>query len=191
MGQIRRYKGVERLLNAAPQFADRAQFLIAGRSGRYDPCGSIPSNCIRVDGFADDETVSRLFAISDYIVLPFERLTTSGSLLLALSFGKPVIAPNFNAVVELVSDGREAFLYDPSQPNGLANAIERALDAPDWQLHAMGKAAEATAAFRAPEAFSEAVCDMYARLLEEPASGVEEKQENDSSTVIRLATKTG
>jgi glycosyltransferase involved in cell wall biosynthesis len=50
LGQIRRYKGLERLLNAAPEF-DQARFLIAGRSGRFDPSGSLPANCTRFSGF--------------------------------------------------------------------------------------------------------------------------------------------
>lgn len=165
LGLMRRYKGVDRLLNVAPRFADKARFVLAGRSGRYDPCGSLPDNCTRIEGFADDLTVARLFSVADFVVLPFESLTTSGSLLLALSFAKPIIVPNLDAVKELVVDGREAFVYDPAAQDGLADAIERALDAPDWQRAAMSKAAEATAAFRAPEAFSQSICDMYARLV--------------------------
>jgi len=164
LGLMRRYKGVDRLLNVAPRFADKARFVVAGRSGRYDPCGSLPDNCTRVEGFADDLTVARLFSVADFVVLPFESLTTSGSLLLALSFAKPLIVPNLDAVKEVVVDGREAFVYDPAIRDGLADAIERALDAPDWQRAAMSKAAEATASFRAPEAFSRSICDMYARL---------------------------
>lgn len=165
-GNIRRYKGLERLLNVAPEFIGRARFIIAGRSGRFDPAGALPPNCLRYSGFIDDLTLARLFAVAHYAVLPFERLTTSGSLLLALSFGVPVVAPNLPAITELVSNGREAFLYDPAERGGLAQAIERAIATPEWHRAAMAKAAAATAAFAAPEAFSAAVRDMYADVFE-------------------------
>ncbi|MEZ5670225.1 MAG: glycosyltransferase family 4 protein [Alphaproteobacteria bacterium] len=168
VGNVRRYKGVARLLEAAARIAEPCRFVIAGRSGRYDPCEAMPANCMRVDGFVDDDKLARLFAAADFAVLPFETLSTSGSLLLALSFGVPVIAPRVRPVTDLVEDGRDALLYPRGGRDGLYGALCRALDLPPWQRRAMAKAAEATAAFRAPEAFSAAMRALFEDLLQPP-----------------------
>ncbi|PWK65646.1 glycosyltransferase family 4 protein [Aminobacter sp. AP02] len=162
-GNIRRYKGIDKLLNLAPSVAGRATFVIAGRSGSYDPRGAPPENCYCIDGHIDDEKLSLLYSAADFAVMPFEQMTTSGSLLLALSFGVPVIAPAHQGVISLVRDGSQGFLYQPLEAQGLEQAIERALHSPKWMREAMGQSAAATAAFRPPEAFSAAVRQMFAQ----------------------------
>jgi glycosyltransferase involved in cell wall biosynthesis len=161
-GQVRRYKGIAALMNVAPEFAGVAKFVIAGRSGRHDPRQSPPETCISIDGHIDDAMVATLFSAADFVVLPFEEITASGSLLLALSFGVPVIAPAHAGVTSVVQDGREGFLY-PAVADGaaLSNAIQRALDAPGWQREAMTHAAAAAAAFRPSGAFAAAVRNLF------------------------------
>lgn len=160
-GNIRRYKGIENLLNVAPDFVHGAKFIIAGRSGRYDPRGAAPENCISIDRFIDDETVAELFSAADFAILPFEDVSTSGSLMLALTYGVPVIAPNHKGVEALIVDGRDGYLYDINTVGGLREAIERALATPSWTRQAMGKMVEATSIFYPPEAFSAAILKLY------------------------------
>jgi glycosyltransferase involved in cell wall biosynthesis len=160
LGQVRRYKGIEHLLNLAPEFAGRATFVIAGRSGRYDPRGAPPENCLCIDEHVADETVSDLYSAADFAVLPFEESTTSGSLLLALSFGAPVIAPTHEEISRIVRDGREGFLYPVDDARGLREALERALRTPAWKRSAMRESARAAAAFRPPAAFSSRIREM-------------------------------
>jgi O-antigen/teichoic acid export membrane protein len=47
---------------------------------------------LRLEHIPDDE-MARLFADADVVVLPFRRITTSGSALLALSHGRPLVVP--------------------------------------------------------------------------------------------------
>ena len=47
-----------------------------------------------VEGFLPDQTMADLMVMTDFVVLPYERITTSGMYFLALTFEKPIIAPN-------------------------------------------------------------------------------------------------
>lgn len=57
------------------------------------------------------------------VVLPFQRMLTSGSLLLAMTFDKPVIAPRLAVIAEALGPAGD-LLYDPQDERGLAGAIE-------------------------------------------------------------------
>lgn len=94
LGNVRRYKGIEPLLLVAAELADLpVRFLLAGRAGRYDPCAAAPGNCIVLSGHQTDDDVRDLLAAADFALLPFEEVSTSGSIMLALSAGLPVISP--------------------------------------------------------------------------------------------------
>ena len=47
------------------------------------------------------EEVQVFFAAADLVVCPFSEITNSGSVVLALSFGKPVVVPSLGALSEL------------------------------------------------------------------------------------------
>jgi glycosyltransferase involved in cell wall biosynthesis len=64
---------------------------------------------------------------ADVAVLPHRGSLNSGALMLALTFGLPVVVPRDTALVDEVDD-RFAVAYDPAQPGGLADALERARD---------------------------------------------------------------
>lgn len=50
--------------------------------------------------FIEDDELQIFFRAADLVVLPFEEILNSGSLLLALSFDRPVLAPHLGAVVD-------------------------------------------------------------------------------------------
>jgi starch synthase len=45
-----------------------------------------------------------------------------------MASGLPVVAPRVTRIPQLVEHGREGWLYDPGDPNGLADALERLTD---------------------------------------------------------------
>jgi len=165
-GQVRRYKGIETLLNVTPDFEGRATFILAGRSGVYDPRSAVPNNCIVVDGHIDNERLAALFSAADFFVLPFEEITTSGSMMLAMTYALPVITPGHDVTRCVVRDGREGFLYPPEAgAQGLSLAIARALETPKWQRGAMELSAMALAASRNPDAFASAIRRLFDDML--------------------------
>ena len=67
----------------------------------------------------------------------FKQTQTSGSLMLAMSFGRPIIAPSVATLPEYV-DNSSGILFDPGKPGDLARAVHEADQRP---LAALGLAA--------------------------------------------------
>lgn len=133
LGMIRPYKGVDQLLevweNHQEQLKDDT-LVIAGKVGEnaygetLKEKASQSKGVILRDSFVADEAIPLYFSAADFVVCPFRKILTSGSVILAMSFGKPVIAPNFSAIAETLGKAN-ALLYNPQQENGLAEAIEQ------------------------------------------------------------------
>jgi len=76
--------------------------------------------------FIPDEELPVLLGAADAVALPFRDILTSGSAILAMSYGRPVIAPSLGCLPEtLPADGN--LLYDPDDDGGLRWALWRAL----------------------------------------------------------------
>ena len=82
----------------------------------------------------DDELQLYLRA-ADVVATPFLEIFTSGSVLLAMSFERAVIAPRRGCVVDTL-DEAGGILYDADDPQGLEGALRVAMDA---DLEAMGR----------------------------------------------------
>lgn len=129
-GNIRRYKGIDHLVSAFAQLPEpNARLMIVGRPLQAEPLdvASMTADA-RVHVFAgwvDDEDVATYFRACDFVCWPFQALTTSGSVLLALTFGVPVVAPRIGSLVDLPAD--VGWLYDPKHPDALRASIEQAI----------------------------------------------------------------
>ncbi len=80
-------------------------------------------NTTLIEGFVPDAQMADLFVMADFIVLPYERITTSGLFFLALTFDKPVIAPNIPFFERHTTSGT-AILYE-AQDNDYGYAIDQ------------------------------------------------------------------
>ena len=58
------------------------------------------------EGYVPHDDVPLYFAAADVVVLPFRKVTTSGSALLALSLGRPVVAPRLGALRDPAGERR-------------------------------------------------------------------------------------
>ena len=58
-------------------------------------------------------------------MLPFHSALTSGSAILALGHGKPLIVPAVVSLPELAGPGPCAILYDQDDPDGLVRALRQ------------------------------------------------------------------
>ncbi|MEL6317444.1 MAG: glycosyltransferase family 4 protein [Pseudomonadota bacterium] len=153
LGFLRRYKGLEELVSVGSEMArtePRMKMLIAGA-----PIGMRASDLAELAGpeldltliakSVPDDEVQGVLRAADWCVLPFRKVLTSGSTILALSFGAPVIAPAMGVLPEVVTDGREGFLYAADDPDGLREAMRRALETPPERRAEMAAAARARA----------------------------------------------
>ena len=143
-GLVREYKGLENLLDAFQRIdAKGCQLLIIGKPHSPSLARSLLERAAqdsrvltRFEYVPDDVLVTYLGA-ADLVVLPYRDALTSGAAILAASYGRPVLVPRHGCMQEFPPDA--AILYDPERPQGLAEAITRALSAP---LESMGHAAK-------------------------------------------------
>ena len=131
-GQIRKYKGIPELVEQFKEIENgKATLIIAGNDRDTELTSEIKKkasedNRIEIhDHFIPDEEVQTYMNASDCIVLPYRKITTSGTLILAMSFGKPVIAPRKGCIPEHVSK-EDSLLFEPT--DNLGEAIQRYLN---------------------------------------------------------------
>jgi glycosyltransferase involved in cell wall biosynthesis len=80
-------------------------------------------------GYIADDDIQNFFRSADVVVFPFKNTQTSGSLMLAMSYGCPVIAPRIATLPEYM-DSDMGFLFDPESPGALEQALDAAARAP-------------------------------------------------------------
>ncbi len=139
-GYIRHYKGLDLLLESWPAVQARrpsARLLIAGNPDRLSPsdrrdledeASALGAVC-RFEYLPFSE-VAALFAAADVLVMPYRSISQSGVLFLALALGVPVVATRVGALPEMLSDGADALLVPPEDPEALAEAVARVLSDP-------------------------------------------------------------
>jgi glycosyltransferase involved in cell wall biosynthesis len=139
-GLIRGYKGIRRLVESFAEVTrrspegERATLLVVGRpreAADREAVEALRAAHGDVDvrwflEFVPDEAVQLYMRAADYAVTAFEQILVSGSAILALSFGLPLVAPRLGSLPELVGEDA-GILYAP--PDGLAEALARALTA--------------------------------------------------------------
>ena len=137
-GMIRKYKGIDSLLKAASLLPESSrkeiQIIIAGNQRKelddtdyqalldgYGLGGFVKLDIRRVP----DEEVPALFNGADCCLFPYKEIYGSGALLMAYGFEKPVIASEIPTFVEETDQGSTGLLYDPADPQRLADAMVR------------------------------------------------------------------
>jgi len=143
LGQIRPYKGVPELIDAFLKVDHPdARLLIAGRPATEEVKAQIREWSERDDRiqafleFIPDTDIQLYMNAADVVVLPYRDILTSGAALLAMSFGKPIIAPRLGCLAEVIDEGAGGFLYDPDDGGGLLQAMQQAVSA---DLSVMGQ----------------------------------------------------
>ncbi|MGF1495093.1 MAG: glycosyltransferase family 4 protein [Microcoleaceae cyanobacterium] len=131
-GMLKPYKGIEDLIDIWVNHAEIVQdhtLLIAGmpidKAYATKLSALIPqgSNIIFHPQFIENDQIHLYFSAADIIVLPLKSIMTSGSLILAMSYGKPVIAPKLGCIPEALGAATE-LLYDSKESQGLRNSIQ-------------------------------------------------------------------
>ena len=127
IGIVRPYKGVETLIDGFRELKEKGSVLVvAGKPMSQEYKDSLIARTggdsrIRLDlDYVADEDLQLYFHAADVTVLPFRKISTSGSLLLALSFGTPVIIPDVPSLREYVT-AQVAYVMAPGE--SLAGAL--------------------------------------------------------------------
>jgi glycosyltransferase involved in cell wall biosynthesis len=132
-GAIRAYKRVPELVEAFKKLKSRrARLLIVGSPGTKNDIGTqIEEQCKKdrrvkvVLEFVPSDQIQVYINASDVVVMPFQKILTSGSVLLAMGFAKAIVAPRLGCLPEMLNE-KGAILYDPNDTDGLHGALEKA-----------------------------------------------------------------
>ena len=112
-GKVRQYKGVEDLLAAFAALSPDldVRLVVAGECSDLPLATSITEVASQSAGRVDvrlehipEHELSQLFAEADVVVLPFREITTSGSVMLALCHGRPLVVPDLPGLAHLPDD---------------------------------------------------------------------------------------
>ena len=81
------------------------------------------------EAYNPDEELDALYRQADICLFPYRDIYGSGALLMAYSYGKPVITSDIPAFREETQNGKTGILTDGEDPEKLKEAI---LQAADW-----------------------------------------------------------
>ncbi|NTW50204.1 MAG: glycosyltransferase [Chlorobiales bacterium] len=134
-GYIRKYKGLDILLEALPEIVQHhpdLKVLIAGEfyedealyRKKIDELNLWPHIILKSDYIPNNE-VSRYFCAADCVVLPYRSATQSGIVQIAYHFDRPSIVTNVGGLSEVVLDEKTGYVTREGDAKAIANAVRR------------------------------------------------------------------
>lgn len=133
IGLCKPYKNLHELVATFVESNLDATLVVAGkfpdaayRNQIVALAGDDPRIRIR-EGFIPDEQMQHHVKACDYVVVPYREILTSGTAMLALSFGRPLISVDFGFLRDVVSE-KVGILFPHDDPEGLAAALIGAVD---------------------------------------------------------------
>jgi glycosyltransferase involved in cell wall biosynthesis len=174
-GLIRRYKGLDLLVEALPEIRRRvpeARLVVAGDP--LEPIGPVRERAAQLGvddaiewrlGFVPDREIAPLVAEAAVVVLPYREIESSGVLALAFGHGRPAVVSDLGAVGEAVREFAAGRAVPAADVGALAQACAELLRDGDALQAAYEGALAARAALtweeaaKAHEALYEAVLE--------------------------------
>lgn len=138
VGALKPYKGHELMLEGFRRASlRRARMMIAGgkpppgyAEALEDRVSALGRRRARLTAVpVPDDLMASWLSAADVAVFGFSSLFMSGSVILALSYGLPVVAPDVGCLDEYVVHGRNGFLYDVGDADSMAHAMRQAAQA--------------------------------------------------------------
>lgn len=149
-GRAHPHKGLEYLVRAQPLINRQvpyARILVSAHGRDLERCRLLIRDMSKfeiTEGVVPGDVMAALFQRAALVALPYLTASTSGVLLTAFSFGKPVVASRVGSLAEYVENGVTGLLVPPGNVEELAEAIAR-LMLDDGLRRRMGKNALARA----------------------------------------------
>lgn len=144
VGRLSPEKGVDTLLRAMKGVRGTACAIVGDgpERGRLERLAEELglAGAVTFFGALHGSELDREIARAKAVVVPSQTYETFGlAALEAYAFGKPVIASRIGALPEVVREGETGLLFDPAEPEGLADCL-RALTQDAARAEAMGRA---------------------------------------------------
>lgn len=133
-GKIRRYKGLEILIEALGLLESGIGFQAVFAGECYLPTDNFRKRIMELglgeriswlDRYIPNEEIPGLFRSADVLVLPYLNASQSGVIPVAYQFDLPVISSRVGGLSEVVKEGETGYLVQPGDPGELAAAITR------------------------------------------------------------------
>jgi glycosyltransferase involved in cell wall biosynthesis len=134
-GYVRRYKGVDVLLDALGRLAaegPRWRALIVGEwyvdARAHEPLlrhAAARGRVDVIDRYVTEPEAARFFAAADVVVLPYRAGTQSAVVPLAYAYGRAVVGTTVGGLEEAVEEGETGLLVPPGDAPALAAALEQ------------------------------------------------------------------
>lgn len=147
-GAMRHYKGIDLALKAMYELSSQANIhlIIAGKPYHnvFDYCKTlaealnISDHVTFIPGYLQCHQIAELHALADVILFPYRDIFQSGSLQIALAFGKPIIATKVGSFPETLNQ-KNAWLVKRYSTSALSRVMLIASEVGDDVLAAMGK----------------------------------------------------
>jgi D-inositol-3-phosphate glycosyltransferase len=133
-GQIKPNKGLDILIKAfaaSKIFNKGFKLLISGRCwgeswDRYEKIineNLLSEFVIVQNNYIPAEYVYHYFKSCDYVVLPYTQIFSSGVLIRAMGYGRPVVCSDLPAFLEEVVDGENGIVFESGNVDSLADAL--------------------------------------------------------------------
>ena len=131
-GLIRKYKGLDILLEAFGKLSEDYQLIIAGEPyGSFDPYQQIIDRLPGKDRihaslkYIKDSEVSKYFSAADLAVLPYRSATQSGISSVSYHFEVPMIVTDVGGLKETIGDRGTGLVAPEGTPEAIYHEIER------------------------------------------------------------------
>jgi glycosyltransferase involved in cell wall biosynthesis len=143
LGLVRRYKGVDVLLAAAPRILSEtgAWLAIVGESfggARSTASGGsmagLGPRVLRVDRYVSETEMDEWLAACDLVVCPYRRISGSAIAARAVGARRPIVASDLSGFRPFVSE-RTGRLVAPGDPEALAEAVREVLQKGPERYH--------------------------------------------------------
>jgi glycosyltransferase involved in cell wall biosynthesis len=123
LGNIRPYKGLERLLGVFRNMPNNYKCIIAGKGFPTEYVTKLqqlsPQNIIWRLGRVDHEDIPRYFSLARAAVFTFEDVLSSGSVILALSYGLPAIVPPVGDLTQIIQQQVNGYFFNSDDELGV------------------------------------------------------------------------
>ncbi len=168
-GMLRRYKGLEALIDAMAA-APEVEVDIVGEATSPDHVDAMmpriaatPGLTLAPERVEDADVPARLRAHRG-LVLPYSRFLTSGVAMLAMTFGRPIIAPDLPQLREILPAAQHPLLYPPGDTDALAERMRRLVATDRAELARLRDDLQARARQYSPAQVSERLAALLDRL---------------------------
>jgi len=117
LGSIRPYKGLEEIIDIFNELPDNFKLIIAGRPFYQEHFSGLQqrakkNNIIFYGRLVANSDIPKFFSLADFSLFNFQKVLSSASLILSLSYGVPVIGPMIGDLKYVIVNNINGFSFE-------------------------------------------------------------------------------